>query len=190
MSLTPASYLVGRLLVAMPGIEDSRFERTVIFLCSHDASHAMGLAVNRPMEDLTVPRLLAQLKIDPGDAAQTPVMIGGPVEPERGFVLHTVDEGVSPCSVTIDGRLALTATREILDGLAGRKPAPRQALMAIGYAGWDGGQLEREIRNNVWLICDSDEDIVFGDDYETKWSKSLAKIGVSADRLSAQPGHA
>jgi putative transcriptional regulator len=190
MPFASASYLAGRLLVAMPGIEDSRFDRTVIFLCSHDANHAMGLAVNRPMEDLTVPRLLTQLKIDPGEAAPAPVMIGGPVEPERGFVLHTVDEGVSPCSVTIDGRLALTATRDILDGLAGRKPAPRLAFMAIGYAGWDGGQLEREIRNNVWLVCDGDDEIVFGDHYEAKWSKTLAKIGVTPDRLSAQPGNA
>jgi putative transcriptional regulator len=189
MSPTAPSYLAGRLLVAMPGIEDGRFQRTVVLLCAHDASHAMGLAINRPVDGLTVPKLLEQLKVDPG-CADGAVMLGGPVEPERGFVLHSDDEGLSDCSIVVPGGFALTASRDILESLAGRKPHPRRALMAIGYAGWDGGQLEREIRNNVWLICDSDDELVFGADHDAKWSRSLAKIGVSADRLSGLPGRA
>jgi putative transcriptional regulator len=190
MSSDAPQYLEGRLLVAMPGIEDPRFERAVIFLCSHDDRHAMGLAVNRPIDGLTIQSLLTKLGVDPGGAPATPVLLGGPVEPERGFVLHTDETGTGSPSVRVPGGLALSATREILEGLAGRRPSPRRAALAIGYAGWDGGQLEQEIRNNVWLICEADEGLLFDDDHAHKWSRALAKIGVSADRLSAQPGRA
>jgi putative transcriptional regulator len=185
-----SAYLDGQLLVAMPGIEDPRFERAVIFVCSHDERHAMGLTINRPVDGLTIEALLRKLGVDPGAAPATPVLLGGPVEPERGFVLHTDEVGQSAASQQVTGGLALSATREILEGLAGRRPAPRRAVLAIGYAGWDGGQLEQEIRNNVWLTCEPDEGLLFDDDHEHKWSRALAKMGVSADRLSAQPGRA
>jgi len=200
MSVFAPRYLAGRLLVAMPGIEDCRFHRAVIFLCAHDQRHAMGLMVNRPADDLTVPRLLEKLGIDPGDAEAAAVLVGGPVQPERGFVLHSDDVGgddlgsddvgVSPSRETIPGGFALTATRDILEGLAGRGPRPSQALLAIGYSGWDGGQLEREIRNNIWLICEPDEALVFGADHDRKWVRALAKLGISPERLSAQIGQA
>jgi putative transcriptional regulator len=190
MSVFAPRYLAGRLLVAMPGIEDCRFHRAVIFICAHDAGHAMGLMVNRPADDLTVPRLLEQLGIDPGSAGDAAVLVGGPVQPERGFVLHSDVAGVSPTRDTIPGGLTLTATREILEGLAGRQPRPDHALLAIGYSGWDGGQLEREIRNNVWLICEPDEALIFGDDHEGKWVRALAKLGISPERLSAHLGQA
>jgi putative transcriptional regulator len=186
----PSAYLDGRLLVAMPGIEDPRFERAVIFLCSHDEQHAMGLTINRPIDGLTIEALLRKLDVDPGNAPATPVLLGGPVEPERGFVLHTVEGGDTAPGLSVAGGLALSATREILEGLAGRRPAPKRAVLAIGYAGWDGGQLEQEIRNNVWLICEPDEDLLFDEDHEHKWSRALAKLGVAAERLSAQPGRA
>lgn len=190
MSVSSACYLAGRLLVAMPGIEDPRFRRAVVFMCVHDADHAMGLAVNRPAPGLTIHDLLEKLGVDPGDAPTRSVVMGGPVEPERGFVLHSDEHGAAVSSVTIPGGLALTASREILEGLAGRQPRPRQAIMAIGYAGWGGGQLEREIRDNLWLTCEPDETLVFGEAHEDKWAAALAKIGVSADRLSAQTGRA
>jgi putative transcriptional regulator len=174
----------------MPGIEDGRFHRAVIFVCAHDARHAMGLMVNRPANDLTVARLLEQLGMDPGSASDEAVLVGGPVQPERGFVLHTDNAGASASSEAIPGGFALTATREILEGLAGRQPRPEQALLAIGYSGWDGGQLEREIRNNVWLICEPDETLVFGEDHDCKWVRALAKLGISPERLSAQIGQA
>lgn len=185
-----SAYLEGQLLIAMPGIEDPRFERAVILLCSHDDRHAMGLTINRPVDGLTIEALLRKLDVNPGSAPATPVLLGGPVEPERGFVLHTDDVAPTPASQLVAGGLALSATREILEGLAGRRPAPRRAVLAIGYAGWDGGQLEQEIRNNVWLICEPDEDLLFDEDHEHKWSRALAKMGVSAERLSAQPGRA
>jgi putative transcriptional regulator len=190
MSVFAPRYLAGRLLVAMPGIEDCRFHRAVIFLCAHDQRHAMGLMVNRPADDLTVPRLLKQLGIDPGAAEDASVLVGGPVQPERGFVLHSDDVGVSPSRETIPGGFALTATRDILEGMAGRGPRPSRALLAIGYSGWDGGQLEREIRNNIWLICEPDAALVFGADHDRKWAAALAKLGISPERLSAQIGRA
>lgn len=191
MPFSPTESLAGRLLVAMPGIEDPRFERSVIFLCVHDADHAMGLAVNRPVEGLTIARLLSKLDVAPGEEPpQDLVLMGGPVETERGFVLHTDDHAFEPTSVAVPGGLALTATRDILEALAGRRPRPRRAAMALGYAGWDSGQLEREIKMSVWLTCEADEALLFDDDHEHKWSRALAKIGVSAEHLSAQAGRA
>jgi putative transcriptional regulator len=172
----------------MPGIGDPRFERAVILVCAHDERHAMGLAVNRPVEALTLRGLLEKLQIDPGEAPESPVLLGGPVETERGFVLHTSD--VASAGDEVGEGIVLSATREILESLAGRRARPRHALMAIGYAGWDEGQLEREIRESVWLTCDPDDDLVFDDDHASKWARALAKLGVSAERLSAQPGRA
>jgi putative transcriptional regulator len=116
--------------------------------------------------------------------------MGGPVEPERGFVLHSDEAGLSEASVRIKGGLALTASRDILEGLAGRRPCPRSAVMAVGYAGWDAGQLEREIRDNVWLTCEAEPDLLFDADHATKWSRTLARLGVSAARLASQSGEA
>ena len=191
MSMGSSPYLAGRLLVAMPGIEDPRFERAVVFLCVHDAEHAMGLTVNRPVEGLTISRLLAKLGVRAaGKTLDDLVLMGGPVEPERGFVLHTDDYACEPSSVAIAGGVALTATREVLEAMAGHDEHPRRAVMALGYAGWEPGQLEREIRENVWLTCEADEALLFDDDHEHKWSRSLAKIGVAAEHLSAQTGRA
>ena len=186
-----SAYFTGRLLVAMPGIEDPRFERSVILLCAHDAIHAMGITINRPIEGLTVVHLLKQLGVEPGPGALDDlVLMGGPVEPERGFVLHTDDYVGQAPGLAIGGGVALTATREVLEALSGRNHRPRRALMALGYAGWDAGQLEREIRESVWLTCEADEGLLFDDDHEHKWSRALAKIGIAAEHLSAVGGRA
>ena len=185
------AYLAGRLLVAMPGIGDPRFERAVILLCEHDDGHAMGLTVNRPVEGLTIADLLTRLGVDPGpDAPADLVLMGGPVEPERGFVLHTRDQGAAAGGIRVAGGLMLTASRDILTSLAGTEKRPRRAVMAVGYAGWDAGQLDREIRENVWLTCEADEALLFDDDHAHKWSRALAKMGVAPENLSAQPGRA
>ena len=185
------TYLTGRLLVAMPGVEDPRFERAVILVCSHDDEHAMGLAVNRPVEGLTVSRLFSKLGVGPlAKPLDDLVIMGGPVEPERGFVLHTDDYAAQPESITVRPGVVLTATREVLQAMAAGEPHPRRAVMALGYAGWGEGQLEREIRHNVWITCEPDEALLFGDDHEHKWSRALAKIGVAAERLSSQAGRA
>lgn len=186
-----SEYLTGQLLVAMPGIDDPRFERAVVLVCAHDSDHAMGLTLNRPVEGLTVSRLLARLKVKaPAKPIEDLVLVGGPVAQERGFVLHTDDYAGEPTSVTVGAGVALTATREVLEALSAGEPHPRKAVMALGYAGWDGGQLEREIRHNVWLTCEADESLLFGDDHAHKWSRALAKLGVAAERLSGQTGRA
>jgi len=185
-----ADFLTGRLLVAMPGIDDPRFERAVLYLCAHNEEHAMGIAVNRPVEGLTVPDLLERLGVKseiriPPDL----VLLGGPVERERGFVLHTDDYVLEGSSVSVAEGVALTATREVLQALGGRT-RPRRSLLALGYAGWGAGQLEREVRDNIWLVCEPNEALIFGDDHDHKWSMALERIGVSAAWLSGAAGRA
>lgn len=184
-------FLSGQMLIAMPGIGDPRFERALVLICAHDESHAMGIAVNRPLGGLTVPDLLGRLDVK--STIEVPpdlVLLGGPVDRERGFVLHTDDYSSGENSLPIREGVSLTATREVLEAMAGQNRPPRRSLLALGYAGWGAGQLEREIRENVWLTCDADETLIFGADYELKWTKALAKIGVDARLLSATAGRA
>ena len=183
--------LAGRVLIAMPGIDDPRFERAVIFLCAHNPEHAMGLTINRPVDGLTVPDLLVRLGIEatitmPADL----VLFGGPVERERGFVLHTSDYDTASATLDVGHGFSLTATRDVLEAMADERRRPRRSVLALGYAGWGGGQLERELQENVWLTCEPDEVLLFGDDHEHKWSRALAKIGVSPERLSTLTGRA
>jgi putative transcriptional regulator len=183
-------FFSGQLLIAMPGISDPRFERALILVCAHDHQHAMGLALNRPVEGLTVPDLLERLEIKatvelPPDL----VLMGGPVERERGFVLHTGDyHGEN--SLDIGDGVALTPTREVLEALATDTGAPSRSLLALGYSGWGPGQLENEIKQNVWLTCEADEALIFDHDYEHKWSRALAKLGVDPTFLSSAAGRA
>ena len=184
-------FLTGRALIAMPGIEDPRFERAVVLVCAHTRELAMGLTLNRPVDGLTVPDLIDRLGVKSHiTLPQDLVLLGGPVETERGFVLHTDDYVSAGSSTKVADGIALTATREVLEAIASHNERPRRSLLALGYSGWGPGQLEREIRANVWLTCDPDEALLFGDDYEHKWSMALARIGVSAERLSSQAGRA
>ncbi len=174
----------------MPGIGDPRFERAVILVCAHDSQHALGVAVNRPVDGLTVPDLLERLEIKSEIKAPADlVLMGGPVERERGFVVHT-DDYRAEHSLDISAGVALTATRDVLEAMAAGDGTPRLALLALGYAGWGAGQLENEIKDNVWLSCDADEALVFGADHETKWTRALAKLGVDPERLSFTAGRA
>jgi putative transcriptional regulator len=185
------AFLSGRLLVAMPNIGDPRFERAVIFLCVHNPEHAMGLAVNRPVDGLSVPNLLKRLGVKSSiQAPEDLVLMGGPVERDRGFVLHTNDYNCPQSSLAVTPGISLTATREVLEAVAGHNSRPRRSVMALGYAGWGAGQLEREIRDNTWLVCEPDEALVFGRDHEHKWSQALAKLGISAENLSSTAGQA
>jgi putative transcriptional regulator len=183
-------FFSGQLLIAMPGISDPRFERALILICAHDHEHAMGLTLNSPVEGLTVPDLLDKLQIKatitlPPDL----VLIGGPVERERGFVLHTTDYQ-GEFSLKVGAGVALTATREVLEAMASHNGAPSRSLLALGYAGWGAGQLENEIKENVWLTCEPDEELIFDHDYERKWGRALAKLGVDPERLSTVAGRA
>ena len=187
---TDPAFLTGKMLVAMPGIDDPRFERAVLYICAHTDEHAMGLAVNRPVEGLTVPDLLSRLGVASEiRLPQDLVLMGGPVERERGFVLHTDDYVCEGSTVPVGAGVGLTATREVLQALAG-EARPRRAVLALGYAGWGPGQLEREVRDNIWLVCDPDEALIFDDDHEHKWSRALERLGISAGMLSAAAGRA
>jgi putative transcriptional regulator len=184
------AFLNGQLLIAMPGIGDPRFERSLILVCAHDQNHAMGIAVNRPVEGLTLAELLQRLEIVTTAALDTePVLFGGPVEVERGFVLHT-DDYRAQHSLDVEGGLALTTTREVLEAIGNHNAHPRKAVLALGYAGWGAGQLEREIRENVWLTCDADEALVFDDDHGSKWARALGKLRIDPKFLSAEGGRA
>jgi putative transcriptional regulator len=191
MSESDGAFLTGRLLIAMPGIGDPRFERAVVLLCAHNADHAMGLTVNRPVEGLTVGAVLKRLKVSSTiELPEDLVLMGGPVERDRGFVLHTDDYECPQSSVPVGPGISLTASSEVLEALVGHNRRPRRSLLALGYAGWGAGQLEREIQENTWLTCDADETLVFGDDHAHKWSRALAKIGISAGQISQFSGRA
>ena len=186
-----SDFLSGQVLIAMPGIGDPRFERAVVLMGAHTAEHAMGLTLNHPAAGLTVPDLLARLEIKssiilPPD----PVLLGGPVELERGFVLHTDDYVGDDASVRVCDGIALTATREVLEAMGDSQRRPRRSTLALGYAGWGAGQLEREIQQSVWLTCEPDEALLFGPDHPAKWAAALAKIGVSPAMLSSHGGTA
>ena len=183
-------YLQGHLLIATPAIGDPRFERTVLLVCVHDETQAMALMLNRPMQGLRVPILLRRLGLGGKDVPEAPVLVGGPVERERGYVLHTDDYSASHSTLPVSPGLALTDTREVLDALGDPQRRPRRFLLALGYAGWGAGQLESEIRQGAWLTCEADETLVFGRDIDGRWAAALAKIGVQPERLSAQTGRA
>lgn len=188
LSATP-SWLTGQMLVAMPGMADPRFVRSVIYICSHGPSGAMGLVINRLFGAADFPMLLEQLNID--STPETPemsVQFGGPVEMGRGFVLHTSDylhEGTT----RIDDRISVTATIEIIQDIASGK-GPSRSLMLLGYAGWGAGQLEEELKSNGWLTVEADEDILFDSDLDSKWDRAMAKMGISPSMLSSLQGNA
>jgi len=183
-------FMQGRMLIAMPGIDDPRFERALLMVCLHDEEQAMGIAVNRPMEGFTVGGLLDRLGMEAGPAAEGPVLLGGPVERARGYVLHTDDFSSPGSTLRVAEGVAFSDTRDALEALTDTQRRPRRSIVALGYAGWGAGQLERELQAGVWLTCDPDESLLFDTDYDDKWTRALAKIGVSPDRLSVESGRA
>ncbi|MFQ5971943.1 MAG: YqgE/AlgH family protein [Alphaproteobacteria bacterium] len=184
-----SGYLEGQLLIAMPTMSDSRFARSLIYMCTHTAEGAMGLVVNRLLGSLTFPDLLRQLDIEPTGATEhIRVHFGGPMESGRGFVLHSTDY-VRDGTLLMDDNLALTATVDILKEMAGGS-GPRQNLLALGYAGWGPGQLEGEIQENAWLSVEPDDSLLFDRNIETKWERALGKLGVDHSMLSGDAGRA
>ncbi|MBJ7405453.1 MAG: YqgE/AlgH family protein [Bradyrhizobium sp.] len=192
-----ADYLDGQLLIAMPVMGDSRFERSVIYLCAHSAEGAMGIIVNHPAGSIDFPELLQQLGIIrkgehiklPENAESMKVLRGGPVDTGRGFVLHSSDFYIENATLRIDDGVCLTATVDILRAIASGS-GPKPAILALGYAGWAPGQLETEIQSNGWLHCDADADLIFGDDVDDKYNRALQKIGIDPGMLSNEAGHA
>jgi putative transcriptional regulator len=182
-------YLAGQLLIAMPGMRDDPFFKSVIYMCAHTEDGAMGLVLNQVMDGLSFPDLLEQLGIDEGiTGGSVPIHFGGPVEASRGFVLHS-DEYLQDATLEVDDGVALTATVDVLKAIA-RGNGPRQSLLALGYAGWGPGQLDDEIRANGWLQAPADADLIFGSDQTVKWEQSIAKIGIDTRMLSGEAGHA
>ncbi|MGC2774337.1 MAG: YqgE/AlgH family protein [Bradyrhizobium sp.] len=190
-------YLDGQLLVAMPVMGDSRFERSVIYLCAHSAEGAMGIMVNRPAGSIDFPQLLMQLNIiDKNDQISLPdsaetmkVLSGGPVDTGRGFVLHSSDYFIANATLKINDGVCLTTTIDILKAIA-KGAGPKHAILALGYAGWRAGQLEEEIQDNGWLHCDADPELIFGENVEDKYDLALRKIGIDPGMLSNAAGHA
>lgn len=192
-SLKPAvgdeSSLTGQLLIAMPAMADPRFTQTVIYVCAHTAEGAMGLVLNRPVVKPTFEDLLKQLNVAPVPPARhMRLCAGGPVENARGFVLHTADwtgEG----SLMVSNGMALTASLDVLRVIA-EGNGPRECVLALGYAGWGPGQLDREMQDNAWLTAPSEETILFDSEHETKWRRALGVLHVDPLALSGVAGHA
>lgn len=190
MTLAHSDYLHGKLLIASPVMGDPRFDRTVVFLCAHGEDHAMGLILNKPMGQLRLPALFEQLNVKSEiTVADRAVLDGGPVDRDRGFVLHSDDVWCQPATLEVGDGVGLTATKDILEAMASAKP-PRRSMLALGYAGWEAGQLEDEIAANAWLVADADEELVFGEAYADKWAMALRKMGVAPEFLTGASGHA
>jgi putative transcriptional regulator len=190
-------YLDGQMLIAMPSMGDERFARSVIYVCAHSTEGAMGIVVNQPAANISFPDLLVQLDVIPAaDLIQLPstvggvkVLKGGPVDTQRGFVLHSSDFFIENSTLPIDEGVCLTATLDILKAIA-HGSGPRSAILALGYAGWAPGQLENEIQHNGWLHCAADPELLFGSDTEGKYTLALKKIGIDLGMLSSEAGHA
>ena len=187
--MTEASFLTNQFLIAMPTMADPNFARGVTYVCQHTPEGAMGLMINR-LSDYRLGDVLQQMKLDTGivAVAQTPVYIGGPVNPERGFVLHEAG-GEWDSSFRINERLCVTTSRDILVAVAGGS-GPARFLIALGYSGWSPGQLEQEMVDNAWLTAEADLDLIFQTPLDQRWNAAVALVGVNLSALSDYAGHA
>jgi len=185
----PLNSLTGQFLIAMPQMPDPRFEKSVIYICVHNAEGAMGLVVNKLFDGISFTHLLHQLDIEVTQPArELTVHFGGPVESGRGFVLHSADynrEG----SMQVSDEVVLTATIDILRAVSEGR-GPQNAILALGYAGWGPGQLDQEMQQNGWLHAPADNRILFDTDQDRKWERALASLGINLSMLSADIGHA
>ena len=190
------SYLDGQFLIAMPSMEDGRFARSVVYVCAHSADGAMGIVINQVAPQIDFVDLLVQLDIIPdGPEIRLPpkadrmiVQRGGPVETGRGFVLHSPDYFIENSTLPIAENVCLTATLEILKAIVAGS-GPRNAMLALGYAGWARRQLEAEIQQNGWLHCSAPADLIFDPDLASKYDRALALLGIDLAMLSDEAGH-
>lgn len=191
--MSAPKYLSGQLLLSMPGIGDPRFERAVIAMCLHDEDGALGIVANSQIGELTVRALMEQLDIDPGvTPVEAMVMQGGPVEPGRGFVLHSAEyEGQSTISVAgVAGmQWGLTSTLDVLKDIAGGK-GPRRWMAALGYTGWGAGQLDGELTRHGWHVAAGDAALLFDTDIDKRWHAAFQSAGINAGLLSTVAGRA
>ncbi|HXC55345.1 MAG TPA: YqgE/AlgH family protein [Rhizomicrobium sp.] len=187
---TEQGFLHGKLLMAMPGMPDTRFEKSVIFMCSHSSEGALGLIVNKAIPGLSFRDLMTKMDIEVAAATpQAPVLFGGPVDTDRGYVLHGNGRTNRPSTLAITPEISLTPTVDMLRAIADGR-GPSQWLMALGYAGWGPGQIESEIAANGWIHCDADAALVFDTVMDTKWARAFGKLGAGLSGLSSEAGRA
>lgn len=179
--------LTDHFLIAMPSLEDPNFFHSVTYVCEHTNDGAMGIIINQPTP-LSLQALLAHMDIDAARAVDLPVYQGGPIQQERGFILHRADHSWTS-TLRVSDAFAITTSRDILEALA-RGEGPSDCLVALGYAGWGAGQLEREISDNAWLTCPADADVVFRQPAERRWHAAAGSMGVDLGLISGQAGHA
>ena len=182
-------FLTNHFLIAMPAMKDPNFEQTVTYICQHNDEGALGIVINRTI-DLTLGDVLDQMKIkrDASVKSESPVHYGGPVQTERGFILHE-DIGSWDSTLKVGSGTGLTTSRDILEAMADNT-GPSRALLALGYAGWGAGQLERELSENAWLNWPADNDLIFSTPVEERWSSAARLLGVDLSLLSTDAGHA
>lgn len=188
--MEPTRFLGNHFLIAVPGMSDPNFQRTVTLVCQHTADGAMGLMLNR-LSDYKVGDVLDQMSIatEIHALAEAPVLLGGPVQPERGFVLHEPGTETWDSTFHLSDELSLTTSRDILAAMA-RGEGPKRALIALGYAGWGEGQLETELQDNTWLAVAADRAILFETPLEQRWSSAARLMGVDVTLLTDYAGHA
>ncbi|SDR62371.1 putative transcriptional regulator [Rhizobiales bacterium GAS191] len=192
-----SGYLDGQVLIAMPGMLDERFAKSVIYLCAHSAEGAMGIVINRPASHIVFRKLLVQLQIiEDGEAIRLPsgaediqVLQGGPVDKARGFVLHSADFFIEDTTLSIDEQMCLTATVDILRAIANGK-GPQRAALALGYAGWAPGQLDAEIQANSWLSSPAEPSLIFDTPAEARYDTVMSRLGIDPAMLSSTAGRA
>ena len=181
--------LTGQIIVSMPSLEDERFYKTVIYICAHSSEGSMGIIINKKIDYDLYPDLLQQLGIDkPLNNKKLFIRYGGPVESGRGFVLHS-DDMMRKETLNIDKGVALTSTAEFFDDLSKGK-GPKNCILALGYAGWQPGQLEHEIMRNSWMSLSVDNSFLFDDEVSRKWSQAYKLMGIDPNSLSFQSGNA
>jgi putative transcriptional regulator len=185
----PSARYNNQFLIAMPAMDDPNFHRTVTLICQHDDEGAIGLIVNRPLE-VPLQQVFEQMDIDEVGPRfrDAPIFVGGPVQQERGFVLHQ-PIGTWDSTLSVSDDLGMTTSRDILAAMASGD-GPDRAMVALGYAGWGAGQLEAEMASNSWLNAPADQSIIFDLDVSKRWLEAARLLGVDIDRLSDQTGHA
>ena len=183
-------HLAHQFLIAMPNLQDPTFHQTVMYICQHDASGAIGIIINRPMQSVKLKEIFEQIGITSNNtvANELPVLFGGPVQQERGFILHTT-QGEWNSSLELADRISVTTSKDILEAIANDK-GPEQVIIALGYAGWSAGQLENEIKENTWILAPVNKDIIFDLPFSERWQAAAALIGVDIRSISDATGHA
>jgi putative transcriptional regulator len=181
--------LTNQLLIAMPGMADPNFSTTVTLICEHNDDGALGIIINRPL-NLKLSGLFEQLSVDDADpdVGSSPVMAGGPVGTERGFVLHGKDHSFEN-TLAVSDDIQLTLSRDVIDAMA-TGDGPLKSLVAIGYAGWEPGQLEEEMLSNVWINVDATPELVFDTPFEERWNSAARLLGIDISSISPDAGHA